>query len=197
LSPELIDQLFTDDLRRFDQVAEEQMDIEITDRQRPAPELVHRVAPKDEVFSTVYMSVSTSPAIEVEVEREAAREAVPETFETETQPTQFAPSIVSAESVIPAATANREHFETITTQMLVPESIRALESEELVRSTVSIEPTRELEAPQTEQEDIAIISHFAPKDDTFVTTETIVSQPASVFEVLEESTGRKKLITLN
>ena len=153
MSPELIDQLFTDDLRRFDQVAEEQMDIEITDRQRPAPALVHRVAPKDDVFATEYMSISTSPAIEVEVEREAAREAVPETFETETQPTPFAPSIVL------------------------------------------IEPTRELETLPTEQEDIAIISHFAPKDDTFVTTETIVSQPASAFEVLEESTGKEKLIT--
>jgi hypothetical protein len=122
---------------------------------------------------------------EQEVKQEVVREAIQETFETETT-NKFSPYIIPAEIIAPAPTAILEHMEIIKSQSILPEVVPALEIDKISRSAIQTADSFEEEMVVRDRPVDELIHHVTPKDDSIA----VSPKPATHLDVTEESTGK-------
>jgi len=178
LTPELLSHLSTEDLTRTIQTVQEEEEVSVAsvERDRPVEEVVRRVSPKDDIFASGYHAAGPIIA-EAEVQQETTRDAVRDSFQVETSPSEIAPSVVPAEIIIPATVAQKEYLEILTDQRHTPESVDGLDIQEFIRTPTPV-PIEETTQELRERETVVEIDHrVSPKDDVFQTTVEFISQP--------------------
>ncbi|GAU98726.1 hypothetical protein RvY_09835, partial [Ramazzottius varieornatus] len=137
-------------------------------------EIIHRAAPKDELYSTITVQREVISQPEVQV---------PSVQEETVITVDLVPAIIS----VPARRADRELLEILTTDKVLPEEITALEEIELLRSRI----VHEEEERPTRQEDLEIIHRAAPKDELYSTITVqreVISQPEVQVPSVQEET---------
>ena len=159
--PELIPSSSVADLKCQDEPAESEV---TTGRGRSFGTLLHRVAPKDDVFALEYMTVLASLD-------EPGKVVDTTTF---------------------LSTGNAEHMGTVTTDQVIIETSETLKQKEI--SSITFEPNISVDAITVVKtaEGTPFASGMSIEDDSVssITTATLLARPFVQFETIEESTGQ-------
>jgi hypothetical protein len=132
--------------------------------------------------------------VESELQQQAQRETTQESFEIEPATSKVAAAIVPAEIVL---TAQKEHFNIVSTEKFVPEGVNGLNLEELIRTVTEV-PIVEEAAPALRERtvDQELVHHVSPKDEVFITAAE-ATKPLDEVETLHEVVGMRAEIILH